>query len=469
MKRFILCLFAILLLALSAEASTVVTATIAVTNIAGTTNGQTFTLNGDTRTFTNSIFTPATQLYTNNTQAGVAANMLTILGLNNYPFTGIASVGQSATTNVTLKANQDTAITVTVSAGWAVVTYVTNTIGSAVGVRIPYTIESAAEQTNIASGLAAAIASSADTNSGLISALLSVSHSSWVNTNDATHNWAIITNGGFFMTNAMTGDWLNLTNDSITISNAITGLSAVLTNGGATFGSNVVAANFYGTFNGSIGSALFVTGNQLALTNSFNSTNNTSHYSLTFTNDTTHNWGIFTNGGFFITNAVTGNWLNLTNDSLQISNRATGLSATLTNGGANFQSNVVANQFFGQTTTTNLSTDFSTNTITTGNGTATMDMSKTYSLLATNANITISLANVPTVTDRPSILILTNTGANASTILITLSGFSCLTNGVPTQTFWVTNLTAKNQVTYLSVNSYAGRLTNAVATAFYNP
>ncbi len=112
---------------------------------------------------------------------------------------------------------------------------------------------------------------------------------------------------------------------------------------------------------------------------------------------------------------------------------------------------------------------YTTNPVTTGNGTVTMDMSKTYALLTTNANITVSLANVPTATDRPSVLIISNSLGSGNTFILTASGFSFLTNGVPTQTAYLTNLTAKNQVALLSVNAYANILTNAVLTHFYNP
>lgn len=121
-------------------------------------------------------------------------------------------------------------------------------------------------------------------------------------------------------------------------------------------------------------------------------------------------------------------------------------------------------------TTTNANTAYTTNALTTvGNGTATMDMLNTYALFITNANFTLSLANVPVTMDRPSVLIISNSLASGSTIILTASGFSFLTNGVPTQTAYLTNLTAKSQVAYLSVNCYGPALTNAVLTHFYNP
>lgn len=111
---------------------------------------------------------------------------------------------------------------------------------------------------------------------------------------------------------------------------------------------------------------------------------------------------------------------------------------------------------------------FPTNAPTTGNGTVTLDMLAAPVFLITNQPVTISLANIPTSTDRPQFMIISNSAS--TNVLITLSGFSAITNGgAPTSTFWTTNNDAKRQVTYLNVNSWAGKHTNAIVTHFYNP
>lgn len=130
---------------------------------------------------------------------------------------------------------------------------------------------------------------------------------------------------------------------------------------------------------------------------------------------------------------------------------------------------VVASNDTRTVTLVNGSSEFSTNTATTGNNTITMDMLKAFSLLSTNiATATLSLANVPTSSDRCATLILSNSAASG-TVEITTSGFSVLTNGMPSAKFWVTNNSAKRQVTHLTVNCYGGFLTNAIVTHFYEP
>lgn len=142
--------------ALSLRASTVVTATVAVTNTAGTTNGQTITVtvgagSPDVRTWTNAVYIEASQILTNNSQTGATENLLEQVAL--HPFTSV-QVFQTGSTNVVLRAAKDTTLTVTLSAGWATVAYVTNTIGLGIVVRTPPDIETAAQQTNVASQLA---------------------------------------------------------------------------------------------------------------------------------------------------------------------------------------------------------------------------------------------------------------------------------------------------------------------------
>jgi len=256
-------LFSILLLfalCLSADAYVITTVTINFTNtIWGVSNYNAVTVNGDSRTFTNQPAIPSVQVLTNNTQAGAAANLLTHIAI--YPFTGVTA-GQTATTNVVLTSSPGGTLNVTVSSGWA--TLVTNTYTYGVSNILVVVPDSypAAEKTNVYSGLAADLLDNANTNRAALLAAATA--------------------------------------------------------------------------------ATWVTGNNTALTNSFNGTNNTSHYGLLSTNDTTHNYTRMTNGGVFTTNAVTGNWQNQTNDAHSLSNYATGKTITLTNGGATFDNPITA-------------------------------------------------------------------------------------------------------------------------------
>ena len=149
--------FALLLLslALSAQAADRVIATLTVTNSAGTTNGQTLTVNGSVRTLTNSVFVPSTQILTNSTAAGSKTNILSQISLN--PFAQVIAQDYSATA-IRLSGVSGLTLTVTPSAGWAEVTYVTQSVASVVGVRVPITSEpSGGQQTNIASLLVSGI------------------------------------------------------------------------------------------------------------------------------------------------------------------------------------------------------------------------------------------------------------------------------------------------------------------------
>jgi hypothetical protein len=140
-----------------------ISALVSVTNAAGTTNGQTITLNGDARTWTNNVVVAATQVLTNATPSGAKTNLYAQIGLN--PFvSGQVQIVDAGSTNFQLIGNSGAILTVTLSAGWGTVSYSTQTVSTAVGVRVPVTAEVAAQQTNISSGLMAAIRSTADTN-----------------------------------------------------------------------------------------------------------------------------------------------------------------------------------------------------------------------------------------------------------------------------------------------------------------
>ena len=154
MKTFTLALFSILLaFGWTTRASTYVTATLTITN--GTTNGQTLTVNGDTRTWTTLVVTPAVQVLTNNTVAGVASNLRQHVTL--YPFTDLTLSAFTAST-MSLRSLDGAVITMTPSVGWASVSYATNSFASAIGVRVPMSVETPTQRTNIATQLSSDLA-----------------------------------------------------------------------------------------------------------------------------------------------------------------------------------------------------------------------------------------------------------------------------------------------------------------------
>ncbi len=121
-------------------------ATITITN-APTTNGQTLTVSGNTRTWTNSVFIAASQIKTNSTIAGCVANLASQVA--NTPFSGI-SLWSDGLTYITLTTATDVARpTITLSSGWASLTWGTNRFGDGTGVRVPAESEpNAGKRTN---------------------------------------------------------------------------------------------------------------------------------------------------------------------------------------------------------------------------------------------------------------------------------------------------------------------------------
>ncbi|HEV2210863.1 MAG TPA: hypothetical protein VG167_18980 [Verrucomicrobiae bacterium] len=155
MKRFSLSLILLALaLAPAAQAYNIINATITITNQAGTTNGQTLTVNGDTRTWTNSVSLPPSQVLTNNSIIGCATNLFN--AVSDSPFANLF-LAMSGTNGIVLQTAPNGTLTVTLSAGWGAVAYTTNVLTSAIALRLPITVEAAGQQTNLASMLALAL------------------------------------------------------------------------------------------------------------------------------------------------------------------------------------------------------------------------------------------------------------------------------------------------------------------------
>jgi len=145
MKKILIVLLTVL--ATACFAQSIITVNLSVTN--GTTNGMSLTVNGDTRTFTNSVVTPGNQMLTNTTAQGSANNLYT--NLINNSFAGPVILSWNQSTNLTLTGAIGEAMIVTISGNWA-----SNTTSTQSGwtnmmdVRVPLTGEVPLEQTNIA-------------------------------------------------------------------------------------------------------------------------------------------------------------------------------------------------------------------------------------------------------------------------------------------------------------------------------
>lgn len=137
-------------------ASTVISATLTITNhtaLTNATSGQSYTLNSDTRTFTNSVANAATQIRVR-TNDSASTILLSLVGqAGSYPFTGIPSITISAGTNATFRASNDTALTITLTpTNWGKVTYTTQTVGTVQTViRVPQSAEASGVATNLMS------------------------------------------------------------------------------------------------------------------------------------------------------------------------------------------------------------------------------------------------------------------------------------------------------------------------------
>lgn len=154
-------LFPILILlgmvaAASAQSTNRITAKITVTT--ATSNNFAFTLNGNTRVFTNSVTAAASQITTNHTVAGSASNFYYHVVAT--PFTGpVVPLNYTNGSNVIfLRGALGQAMSVTILSNWATVEYSTQVFSSGlIEVRVPMASVTSAERVKVASELVTGI------------------------------------------------------------------------------------------------------------------------------------------------------------------------------------------------------------------------------------------------------------------------------------------------------------------------
>jgi hypothetical protein len=158
-------LLSLLLLAavLPAGASDWITATIHVSTNVPNGNTNSITINGDTRTFTNTpSSSPANLIQQTNTVEKTATNILN--HLTAYPVTAGFYLSQTTSTNVTVRGLVGGAMVVTLDGFWGHVTYSTQTVQTpTIVVRVPVSNEAATNRVTIANGLSQAISDYATT------------------------------------------------------------------------------------------------------------------------------------------------------------------------------------------------------------------------------------------------------------------------------------------------------------------
>lgn len=191
--------FLLLCLIQSACASSRITASITVTN--ATTNGMTFTVGSDARTFTNNPVNPLNMVATNSdvTGCGSKTNLYQQIGLSLFSQLVPTDTG-SNTFQLVGPCGYNFAVTM--SAGLGTVSYSTQTCAVAIPVGIPFAsyYPNPANATNVASQLALDIPSNStnsfDQNSSLMSQVVGTNNSQTIsgkkvfnNTNDVYSGW----------------------------------------------------------------------------------------------------------------------------------------------------------------------------------------------------------------------------------------------------------------------------------------
>ncbi len=160
----VLVLLAILVIFIprAARAEQIITATVTVTNVAGTTNGETITLNAIARTWTNSVTSAQSQILTATNIFGATSNLF--LAYAQYPATSII-IGRVSTNAVRFQSFPGSGLTLSISTNWGTLSWSTNTITNAMtAVRVPKSGMGVNELTNVVNGLVDEISDNSATN-----------------------------------------------------------------------------------------------------------------------------------------------------------------------------------------------------------------------------------------------------------------------------------------------------------------
>lgn len=178
------------------RAATIINLKIALTN--NPVDGNTLTVNGVTRTFKNTVTTPATQIAIGGSISATAANLYGQIG--QYSYAGPLSPRLVNATNVVLYGQLNQTITASSSGTWSTLTLTTNTVpGQQLTLQLPVSFESASNQTQIVTWLYQALNSYYSTNSftGPASGIFSGTLSNATVVSMTGGNWVngILTNG----------------------------------------------------------------------------------------------------------------------------------------------------------------------------------------------------------------------------------------------------------------------------------
>ena len=148
MKKTLI-IIALAMLALASQAQ-VITAFVTVTNAAGATNGQTITVNGSVRTWTNNFSYPQIQVPIAGSQLLAASNLAIDFAI--YPATSVSTLW-NRTNTVIMQSRFGANLSVSISSGWGTLTTTTNGSTNSSFVRVPPSSYDLYGQTNILNGL----------------------------------------------------------------------------------------------------------------------------------------------------------------------------------------------------------------------------------------------------------------------------------------------------------------------------
>ena len=146
---------------INAPAQQIITATVTITNVNGTANGETILINSTTRTWTNAVTTAGTQILTATNIPMAATNLFL-----NYAVTPEANVTVSWNSSnvINFQCYAGSGLIASISSGWATISFSTNTLTQAISVRVPPSAVGNYEQSNVESGLAQYIHDNKGTN-----------------------------------------------------------------------------------------------------------------------------------------------------------------------------------------------------------------------------------------------------------------------------------------------------------------
>lgn len=157
---------------------------------ANPTNGQTLVVNGSTRTWTNAVSAPSTQVLTGSDGQNAATNLYS--HFLTAPFTGPLVPVWVSTNTLRLVGQVGQAMSGTATA-WGTVTYTTQTVSQATVVRVPFSSEpTASVRTNSATQLVADLF-----NNGLSTTVIAASSPPLANFVDTSENQTIAGNKTF--------------------------------------------------------------------------------------------------------------------------------------------------------------------------------------------------------------------------------------------------------------------------------